>query len=457
MEGEDKMLAPLGGKRLIAHAVAAFEECEAVDAIVLVVNENNREAIAKLCAEMGWRKTAPLVIGGARRQDSVRNGLNALPPRYEWVVVHDGARPFVTPEIIERGLVAAEETGAAMAVVPAFDATVTPDGRLAAIQQSGESPLAQTPQVFCRAILEFIHNKVNDDVVDEAEMAQRLGLKIVVFEGKRSNIKVRNPYDLMIVRNSLLEDRLREAIDEITIRDGFLDRHEDRIQAKIEADFAGSFRIVGVAFEQIASGLQGIGTLNDLDHPKLSLAWFKLVTLACSSLRTSMLVLRYGYYFQSIGLVRTAMEANLIARDRDFQAHQNPLRVLEEEIGSGDFTINNILNRLPESESQTQKKRYGDLSEWGSHLRRRSLELIQHGSGMNIAGHCEKDVLLSALKVILYELLKLLEIMGKLSELVEFNWAISAHPVIIDVGVLLEDITDLLDKEQSESSFSSQK
>ena len=111
MEGEDKMLVCLGGKRLIARTVAAFEECEAISEIVLVVNESNHDAIAKLRAEMGWRKTKPLVIGGARRQDSVRNGLNALPPEYEWVVVHDGARPFVTPEIIERGLVAAEETG----------------------------------------------------------------------------------------------------------------------------------------------------------------------------------------------------------------------------------------------------------------------------------------------------------------------------------------------------------
>ena len=441
MEGEDKILVDLGGKPLIAHTVAAFEECEAIGAIVLVVNECNHDAIAQLRGEMGWRKTEPLVLGGLRRQDSVRNGLDALPRKYEWVVVHDGARPFVTPRIIEDGLRAAAATGAAYAVVPAFDAALTPDGYPVAVQQFGESPLAQTPQVFHRGILESPQDAWS--------------IEVAIFDGVRTNIKVRDSADLTLARHLLSENRIRDTFEQIISRDGFLGRHENITQAKIEAYLAGSFRILDIAFEQIASGLQTIGTLNNEEHSELSFAWFKLIGLAWSSLRTSMLVLKHGYYFQSLGLVRTAMEANLVAQDQDFQNHPNPLYVLEEEIGKGDFTINNILQRLPMPNRQVQKNNYGELSESGSHLRRKSLGLIQRGSGMNVAGHYDEDLLLKVLRVILSEMLKLIDVMRNLSELVEFKWAPSAAPVAIDVAALLEDISELLIKEQSESSSDS--
>ncbi|MCE2469912.1 MAG: NTP transferase domain-containing protein [Dehalococcoidia bacterium] len=81
MDGEDKMLTLLGGKPLIAYTVAAFEKCEAISAIVLVVNENNREAIATMSGEMGWRKTMPLVLGGARQRPPVGVRVGRRPRR----------------------------------------------------------------------------------------------------------------------------------------------------------------------------------------------------------------------------------------------------------------------------------------------------------------------------------------------------------------------------------------
>ncbi len=200
MGGADKTLADLGGEPLIARTVAAFEQSAAVGAIVLVVGEGNRDAIAKLRDEKGWRKTAPPVLGGARRQDSVRIGLAALPAECEWVLVHDGARPFVTPRMIEDGLRAAASTGAAVAVVPAFDTIkrVAPDGSVVETLDRSELALTQTPQVFRRDVLERAHAEVADDVTDDAAMAERIGVEVRVFEGARSNIKVTTPEDLVV-------------------------------------------------------------------------------------------------------------------------------------------------------------------------------------------------------------------------------------------------------------------
>ncbi len=200
MGGADKTLADLGGEPLIARTVAAFEQSAAVGAVVLVVGEGNRNAIAKLRDEKGWRKTAPPVLGGARRQDSVRIGLAALPRECEWALVHDGARPFVTARMIEDGLRAAAATGAAVAVVPAFDTVkrVAPDGRVVETLDRSELALTQTPQVFHRDVLERAHAEVTDDVTDDAAMAERIGVEVRTFEGARSNIKVTTPEDLVV-------------------------------------------------------------------------------------------------------------------------------------------------------------------------------------------------------------------------------------------------------------------
>ena len=207
MGGADKTLADLGGEPLIAHTVAVFEQSAAVGATVLVVGEGNRDAIAKLRDEKGWRKTAPPLLGGARRQDSVRIGLAALPSECEWALVHDGARPFVTARMIEDGLRAASVTGAAVAVVPAFDTVkrVTPGGSVVETLDRSELALTQTPQVFRFDVLERAHAEVTDDVTDDAAMAERIGVEVRTFEGARSNIKVTTPDDLVVARALLGE------------------------------------------------------------------------------------------------------------------------------------------------------------------------------------------------------------------------------------------------------------
>ena len=198
----DKTLADLGGEPLIARTIAVFERCAAVAAIALVVSERNLGAVAALRDAKGWRKTLPPLMGGARRQDSVRAGLRALPPECGWVLVHDGARPFVTARMIEDGLAAAAGSGAAIAVVPAFDTVkrVTADGRVIETLDRSELAMTQTPQAFRRDVLERAHAEVTDDVTDDAAMVERIGVAVRTFEGSRSNIKITTPEDLTLAQ-----------------------------------------------------------------------------------------------------------------------------------------------------------------------------------------------------------------------------------------------------------------
>ena len=219
MQGADKTLADLGGEPLIARAVDALEQCAAVGAIALVAAERNLDAIAALRIAKGWRKTMPPLPGGARRQDSVRIGLHALPPECEWALVHDGARPFVTSLMIEDGLRAAADTGAAIAVVPAFDTVkrVAADGRVIETLDRSELAMTQTPQVFRRDILERAHAEITVDVTDDAAMVERMGVEVRTFEGARSNIKVTSPEDMTVARALLA---LREEARGMTTRSG---------------------------------------------------------------------------------------------------------------------------------------------------------------------------------------------------------------------------------------------
>ncbi len=199
MDGVDKTFASLGGVPLIARTVAAFEACVDIGAIVLVVAERNLAAAAETARAHGWTKVVAVCPGGPRRQDSVANGLRALPD-CEWVVVHDGARPLVEPPLVSRGLEAARDTGCAVAAVPSKDTVkiVGADGSVESTLDPGGVWLAQTPQVFRRELLERAHREVSEDVTDDASMVERLGLPVRVFMGSASNLKVTTPEDLLV-------------------------------------------------------------------------------------------------------------------------------------------------------------------------------------------------------------------------------------------------------------------
>ena len=286
----DKTLADLAGEPLIARTVDVFERCPAVACVALVVSERNRDAVAALREAKEWRKTAPPVLGGARRQDSVRAGLEALPKDCGWVVVHDGARPFVTPAMIEAGLEAAHPTGAAVAVVPAFDTVkrVASDGGVIETLDRSELRMAQTPQVFRRDVLERAHAEVTDDATDDAAMAERLGVEVRTFAGDRANIKITTAEDLGVggwVEGMGTTRTIREL-------HGY------------ELDFLNS------TFAQASNSLQNAPRTDD----DLNKAMVLLAVKIFKGLRSAMLLLYYGFYDQSTTLIRSSLECQLTAQ-----------------------------------------------------------------------------------------------------------------------------------------------
>ena len=202
----DKLFAPLAGRPLILHTLMAFEVCRAVDTVVLVLAEENLERGRGLVASAGFDKVAAICPGGSRRQDSVRMGLEAL-GQCRWVVVHDGARPLVAAALIEAGLAAAAETGAATAAVPLADTLkeAGEDGLVRRTLDRRNLWAAQTPQVFEYELLREAHRLAKDDATDDAALVEALGRQVKVFPGSPRNLKVTTAADLALAQALVAE------------------------------------------------------------------------------------------------------------------------------------------------------------------------------------------------------------------------------------------------------------
>ena len=206
MGGIDKMFALLGKEPLLARAVNVFQDCRSIDSIVIVVARRNLGQARRLVKECGWNKVGAVCPGGPRRQDSVREGLRKL-AGCDWVVVHDGARPCVSADLIERGLIAAQATGAAIAGVPVKD-TIKVVSRRHLVQQTPDRHslwAAQTPQVFRYDLIAEAYREMDGEATDDAALVERLGHKVEVYMGSHRNIKVTTPDDLAIAEVLLLE------------------------------------------------------------------------------------------------------------------------------------------------------------------------------------------------------------------------------------------------------------
>jgi 2-C-methyl-D-erythritol 4-phosphate cytidylyltransferase len=197
--GVDKVFSSLAGKPLLAWSVDVCQSCELVNQIVIVLHETKLDLGRRLAAERGWSKVVEVCPGGKRRQDSVRQGLSKL-KGCEWVIVHDGARPFLTPDLIRDGLEAARTTGAAVAAVPVKDTIKigNSDLMVRATLNRQELWAAQTPQVFRFDIIAKAHEQVKDDVTDGASMIEKLGYKVKLYMGSYDNIKITTLEDLAL-------------------------------------------------------------------------------------------------------------------------------------------------------------------------------------------------------------------------------------------------------------------
>jgi 2-C-methyl-D-erythritol 4-phosphate cytidylyltransferase / 2-C-methyl-D-erythritol 2,4-cyclodiphosphate synthase len=201
-----KQLLDLGGRSMLRRSVEAFDRHRTVSQLVVVLPDDLVPQGPSLVGETN--RPCRFVAGGARRQDSVRHGLEALPPAIDLVLVHDAARPFADAVLIERVIAAAGESGAAIPAVPARDTVkrVDPDRRVVTSTLPREEIwLAQTPQGFRRDVLDqaIALGESGVESTDEAMLAERAGHAVRVVPGDERNIKITTADDLSAARERL--------------------------------------------------------------------------------------------------------------------------------------------------------------------------------------------------------------------------------------------------------------
>ena len=208
MGGIDKVMAPLRGEPVILRTVRAFQETDAIREIVIVTREDLIMPVSDLCA--GLDKVKAVVVGGGSRQESVWLGLNALSKGMELAAIQDGARPLVTPALIDRTVRAAHSYGAAAPAIPVKDTIkVEKSGLIESTPDRSTLRAVQTPQVFDFDLLRGALQKARNDgaeVTDDCSAVERLGMKIRLVEGEERNLKVTTPLDLKIAE-LLLEEK----------------------------------------------------------------------------------------------------------------------------------------------------------------------------------------------------------------------------------------------------------
>ena len=193
--GRDKVWLPLRGQPLLVHCLRALA-ASPVARVALVVSAERLPEAQALASSVPLPTVA--VVGGARRQDSVANGLQAL-GACDWVAVHDAARPLATQELLLRTWRAAQTTGAAIAAIPQTETVKrVRDGQVIETLPRAELWAVQTPQVFRTDLLLRAHATIADDVTDDAALVERLGVTVRIVEGSYANIKVTMPHDLAL-------------------------------------------------------------------------------------------------------------------------------------------------------------------------------------------------------------------------------------------------------------------
>ena len=214
MEGVDKILTELDGKPVLIHTLSAFAAAPSVDEIVIVARREQVETVRALIREYGCEKVKDVVAGGAERPDSVRAGLKAVSARMELVAIQDGARPLVTPEIIERAVTKAWKTSAAAPAVPLKDTVKETDGegKVTATPNRETLRAVQTPQVFQKDLLRAAWRRAVQEgksFTDDCAAVEDMGKMVYLVEGSEENLKLTTPLDLRLAE--MILERRKES------------------------------------------------------------------------------------------------------------------------------------------------------------------------------------------------------------------------------------------------------
>jgi 2-C-methyl-D-erythritol 4-phosphate cytidylyltransferase len=206
--GTDKLWLEIAGRPVVAHTWKNFNDAKCVDEIILVVRDGTQKNFLELAAKFHFQKPFRIVAGGAERQDSVWNGLEALSPKTEIVAIHDAARPCVTEELIAATIKAARETGAAVAAQAVTDTVKESGDGKTILRTLDRSKLwsVQTPQTFrveiIRRAISAARQK-NLVFTDDTAACELIGQPVQLVPGATPNPKVTVPGDLPFIETLL--------------------------------------------------------------------------------------------------------------------------------------------------------------------------------------------------------------------------------------------------------------
>lgn len=197
-----KQFLSIKGKPVLMRTIERFHECSPQLRVILVLPREQQDYWHTLCRDHSFGIDHTVVDGGDTRFGSCRNGLAAIPDDEEGVVgIHDGVRPFVSADTVERCFARARQCGAAIPVLPVTDSLrrVSGDGKSSHGVNRSEYRAVQTPQAFSIQVLKKAYRQpYQDSFTDDASVVEAMGVKVDMVEGNRENIKLTTPFDLKI-------------------------------------------------------------------------------------------------------------------------------------------------------------------------------------------------------------------------------------------------------------------
>ena len=199
--GTDKAFLSLVNKPVVAWSLMAFEKCAEIDRIVLVVRKDQQLAAKAVCQMFGISKLDKIVAGGNKRQDSVQAGLAVCDLDTRTVVIHDGARPLVTPELIAEVVKLGVRTGAATVGRRMIDTVKSVDKGTTITKTESREKLwqVQTPQAFQFRVLRDAYKALGkNEVTDDCQAVEMNGGTVKIYESNRLNLKITTPDDLQV-------------------------------------------------------------------------------------------------------------------------------------------------------------------------------------------------------------------------------------------------------------------
>ena len=209
--GKNKMLLELGSQTVFERSVSAYEECGAIDEIIVVTSEENMARYRTFVRENLYSKVKAIVCGGSTRQESVRKGLESCSKNADFVAIHDGARPLIKPETISETVSEAEVYGAAAVAIRSRDTikTIDSEGFIVGTVERENTALVQTPQTFRRDLIVQAHQKAIEEgytATDDCALVEHMGQKIKMVYIPYFNIKLTVPDDISLA-TSILKSR----------------------------------------------------------------------------------------------------------------------------------------------------------------------------------------------------------------------------------------------------------